>query len=472
MTLPTSSTPPLPSSSAPPLPTSSTPPLPSSSAPPLPSSSAPPLPTSSARFPALDALRACLTALVVVHHAVLAYHPHGPKAPPARLDGGSLAWSAFPVLDPAKWPGIDLLVGFNDYFFMSLMFLISGLFVPAGLARSGPGAWLRARAWRLGLPFVLGAALLAPLAYFSAYLQTPGTHSLAGFWAQWSALGVWPAGPVWFLWVLLAFGAVAALLHRIAPNWLVVPALWVSMGREHPWRFAALVAGAGVLAYVPMSYLTNAMVWGSFGPFFVQTARLPHYFLYFVLGLALGAAGIERGPLAADGRLARRWLLWSNLALTVFFAAVAAFVWFIVAAGQKAPTALPLFLASLGWPLSCAASSLAACAVAGRFAQRPGAILRSLSRNAFAIYVVHYPIVSWVQYALLDAPLSGPWKGMLAVSASLGLSWLVAAAVNMRSAHSPNAAGPQSSNPHSPSAAGSQSSSPHSPNAAGSQGVG
>lgn len=381
------------------------------------------------RAAALDVLRAGLTALVVVHHAVLAYHPHGPKAPPTQLPGGSLAWSAFPVLDAAKWPGIDLLVGFNDYFFMSLMFLVSGLFVPAGLARKGAGLWLQARAWRLGLPFVAAAALLAPLAYFPTYLQTPREHSLAGFWSQWTALGVWPAGPAWFLWVLLAFGAVAALLHRLAPRWLEAPARWVTIGREHPWRFAGAVALAGALAYVPMAYLTNAMSWASFGPFFVQTARLPHYFLYFALGLALGAAGVERGPLAADGRLARRWMTWTNVAVTVFFAAVAAFIWFLVAAGQKASTTVPLFLAALGWPLSCAASSLAACALAMRFGQSPGAGWRSLSRNAFGIYLVHYPIVSWVQYGLLPMPWPGYAKGIVAVSLSLGLSWLAAAAL-------------------------------------------
>lgn len=379
------------------------------------------------RLPALDSLRACLTALVVVHHAVLAYHQYGPKAPPKALNGGSMIWSAFPVVDPQKWPGIDLLVGFNDYFFMALMFLISGLFVQNGLQRKGAGSWFRDRLLRLGLPFVFGAALLAPLAYLPTYLQSGGTPTLAGFWSQWSAIGSWPAGPVWFLWVLLAFGGLAALLHRCAPGWVELPARWIQFSKEHPGRFYALVVLLAALVYLPMSYLINPGHWSSFGPFFLQTARVPAYFLYFVLGLVLGAAGIERSLLASEGRLGRRWMLWSNVSMTVFFASVAAFIWMMVLAGKGQPVGLPYFLSNLGWVLTCAANSFALAAVFVRFGQQPGSFLRSLSANAFAIYLVHYPIVSWVQFALVETPLAGWQKGLLAMTLSLGLSWIVAA---------------------------------------------
>ncbi|MBS2020931.1 MAG: hypothetical protein JST92_00860, partial [Deltaproteobacteria bacterium] len=45
---------------------------------------------------ALGHLRAFCTVLVLIHHAVLAYHPYAP-APEATLSP-SLVWSAFPVV--------------------------------------------------------------------------------------------------------------------------------------------------------------------------------------------------------------------------------------------------------------------------------------------------------------------------------------------------------------------------------------
>ena len=73
-------------------------------------------------------LRAFITLLVVAHHAALAYHPYGPDAP-RTLTAVPRMWQAFPVVDPQRSTILALLVGFNDIFFMALMFFISGLFV-------------------------------------------------------------------------------------------------------------------------------------------------------------------------------------------------------------------------------------------------------------------------------------------------------------------------------------------------------
>jgi Acyltransferase family len=106
--------------------------------------------------------------------------------------------------------------GFNEPFFMSLMFLLSGLFVWQSIGRKGVRTFLQQRALRLGGPFVV-ASVLAPLAYYPAYLQTTAraTHS---FWPQWMSLGVWYSGPVWFVWVLLVFDCAAAALITYLPT--------------------------------------------------------------------------------------------------------------------------------------------------------------------------------------------------------------------------------------------------------------
>ena len=57
---------------------------------------------------------------------------------------------------------------------MPLFFPISGLFVWPSLTRKGVKAFLSGRAWRIGLPFVLGAAFLMPVAHYPLYRVTGG----------------------------------------------------------------------------------------------------------------------------------------------------------------------------------------------------------------------------------------------------------------------------------------------------------
>src|SRR5687768_5239685 len=161
----------------------------------------------------LGALRTFLTLLVVAHHALLAYHPFAPP-PPESLVSQPRMWRAFPIVDSQRWAAASLLVGFNDTFFMSLMFLVSGVFAWPSLTRKGAGTFLRDRLLKLGLPFVVSAALFAPLAYYPTFLSL-GPQGVP-FSRQWLSLGQWPAGPAWFLWVLLAFGLLASLLYAVA----------------------------------------------------------------------------------------------------------------------------------------------------------------------------------------------------------------------------------------------------------------
>src|SRR5260370_20869788 len=70
------------------------------------------------RVAALDRARTLITLLVVLHHSVInyTYFGHG---------------------DRMRWLGFDLVVLFNDSFFMACMFFISGLFVSGSLAPPG-----------------------------------------------------------------------------------------------------------------------------------------------------------------------------------------------------------------------------------------------------------------------------------------------------------------------------------------------
>src|SRR5262245_766183 len=97
----------------------------------------------------------------------------------------------------------------------------------------------------------------------------------------------------------------------------------------------------------------NAFRWSEFGPFFFQTSRLFHYLVYFLLGAGVGAYGLERGLLAADGKLARRWWLWVIGAVIAFVVTTA--VTLVAIAPNNSPRTWEI-AADFTFVISCAAS--------------------------------------------------------------------------------------------------------------------
>ena len=370
-------------------------------------------------------LRAFITVLVVAHHAALAYATFAPPVAPS-LTAQPRWWQAFPIVDLHKWSGADALVGFNDTFFMSLMFFISGLFLWKSLQRKQIAGFLRDRALRLGVPFLGAAAIIAPLAYYPTYLQT-GNHGLSGFVHQWLSLGVWPAGPAWFVWLLLAFDFVAAGLYFYKPTWGEAAGCFFARFSGKPVRFFGCLIALSAPVYLPMAMKFSPVSWTQFGPLAFQTSRLFHYFIYFLLGISLGAYGIERGILASGGKLARRWLLWAVAALMVF-AATSALVISVLTTGKAASTQWQASI-DLVFTITCATTSVAMLAVFVRFAKKSRRTFDSLRDNAYGIYLVHYAFVSWLQYAMLKSQLSGFAKLSIVLSLAIALSWITTAAL-------------------------------------------
>ena len=257
---------------------------------------------------ALGYLRGFLVVLVLAHHSVLAYIDSPPPQATSLLAQPPY-WRAFMVVNPHHWSGFSIFTGFNDDFFMSLMFFLSGLFVWSSLQRKGNAGFVRERLRRLGIPFLVAAALIAPVAYYPSYLLTTGAHSFSGYFHDWLSFGDWPTGPAWFIWLLLAFDLAAGALFAIVPNLAMLGRLG-SNAREHPVRFFLLLLAAS--ARYSFRWPGSSARWrGPASDPSVPVARLFHYAVYFLAGIGVGAYGIERGLLAQDGKLARHWGRWT-----------------------------------------------------------------------------------------------------------------------------------------------------------------
>jgi hypothetical protein len=363
------------------------------------------------RIQALDRARTFITLSVLLHHSVLNYtfFGHG---------------------DPMRWLGFDLVVLFNDSYFMAFMFFISGLFVRDSLMRRGSAVFLRDRAWRLGVPYLLSVLVLMPIAYYPTFLRyhLPGTtdFSFLHFWWHTLTVGPWPSGPAWFLWVLLALDAAAAAIWFVAPRMIGASGQLIFALRNRPaTAFVAFVIVSNA-AYLPMHLAFGDVSWLELGrfPLPIQTSRILLYAACFFAGVGVGAASLTAGLLAESGELARRWPGWLAFAFAFYVAILV-----LVYAHHNWVTDFdsPPLLWKVGYGVAFATYSAAMAftvvAIFVRFAESGWSVLDALQPSAYGIFLVHYVFILWLQYALYDYSLPAVVKFAVVFAGTLSMSW-------------------------------------------------
>lgn len=368
------------------------------------------------RTPSIDYLRSFITLLVLFVHAILAYSTS------SRFNPENFSHSVAPIVDPIKWAGFDLAPRLLNTFIMPLMFFISGLFVWKSLTRKGPRYFLRDRLLRLGAPFVISLVVIMPLAYYPSFLQSGQRLDFFTYWRSWE----WISGPAWFVSMLLVFNLLAALCFWVSPG-----SVWARRVPQavftNPMVFFLVLVGAALIAFLPLLYLYGPFTWFYWGPCLIgQSSRLLLYLVYFFAGVAVGAYGLDGSFLGPA--LSRRWLPWS-------VAAVLQIPLFSLAlAGVQGNISSALVPASQGWllfgfslVLCSAIFSLACMSLFLRFVNRRVRILDFFSDNAYGIYLVHFPLVIWTQFLLVDSTLPAPAKASIVLIFSLLFSWFISA---------------------------------------------
>jgi surface polysaccharide O-acyltransferase-like enzyme len=363
------------------------------------------------RIVSLDRARTFITLLVVLHHSVVNYTYFG--------NG-----------DKARWLGFDLVVLFNDSFFMACMFLISGLFVRDSLARRGPSNFIAHRAWRLGVPYLVSIFVLMPLAYYPTFLRyhMPGTtdFNFFHFWWRVFTVGPWPSGPAWFIWVLLAFDAVAALLWKVAPGAIEGLGRAIHALRHRPaFAFIAFLIFS-VIVYLPMRLWVGDAAWFEpHGyPLPIQTSRILLYSGYFLAGVGIGAMDLRSGIFAENGELAARWRIWLAAAL-VFYGAILflVYVHHNWVADFNSPPLSWRTAYGLAFALFSGAMAFAEPGFFLRFAKTPLRLLDAMRPSTYGIFLTHYIFIIWLQYAVYDPAWSSFVKFAIVFFGTLAGSW-------------------------------------------------
>jgi surface polysaccharide O-acyltransferase-like enzyme len=365
------------------------------------------------RIVALDRARTFTTLLVVIHHSVVNYTHFG--------NG-----------DRIRWLGFDLVVLFNDSFFMAFMFLISGLFVHDSLTRRGAAGYLRRRFFRLGVPLLVSIFVLIPIAYYASFLRYhfPGTtdFNFFHFWWHTMTIGPWPSGQSWFLWVLLVFDLIAVAIWSMAPRVFTSLSRLIAALRERPLAAFVAFLALSVVCYLPMHLVFGDGAWFEPGhyPFPVQSSRILLYPAYFFTGVGIGVVSLRTGLLAEHGEIEKRWALWLGCAV-LFYGAILLLVyahhnwidnfaspalWWRTTYG----VAFASFSAAMAFTLP--ATSL-------RLAKSSLSFLDAMQPSAYDIYLFHYMPIIWLQYAVYDPAWPAGVKAAIVFTGTLSSSWLL-----------------------------------------------
>jgi fucose 4-O-acetylase-like acetyltransferase len=291
---------------------------------------------------------------------------------------------------------------------MGFFFLLSGFVTPASLDRKGSAGFAVDRLKRLGIPFVIFWIVLRPLYTLPSYLELPAAERPA-YWSFY--LSESDLGPMWFLEVLLIFALGYALLRRLRP---------VRARPEMTLRAGHLIAFALGLGIVSWLWRMVAPI-GLYVPIIglPSAAYLPQYVALFVVGVLAHRHGWLRALPP------RPVLLGVGLI-------IAATVPMIILGGYQTldlgnpppPGSLPHLGFALWDALFAVGVMIMLLGLFQRFVTGTGPTAGSLSRNAYAVFLVHAPIIVGVAALLHPVELTPVLKFLIALPAALVLSWL------------------------------------------------
>ena len=365
----------------------------------------------------IDNLRWLMIVLVVAMHAAVTYSGLGSwyyKEPTTLRPFTALFFLVFQTHLQA--------------FFMGLLFLVAGYFVPASFDRKGPRRFLSDRAFRLGIPILIYALLIHPINGYMIHAANASaarpTPSALGAYAHYilSFEFLSGTGPLWFALALLIFSIayVAIVVLTVASKHLTPRAL-PSHGAVVK-LILVMAAGSFVVRIVqPIGTAVLNM----------QLCFFTQYLLLFVVGCA-ARRNEWLGRLPA--RFARPWFVAAWLLGPV--------LWFaMILTGGATSGHTDAYAGGVHWQSAaycvwesffCVGTCLGLLTIFRDRFNRQGSIARLMSANAFAVYVFHAPVL--IAAALAFRPIhAGPFtKFLLLTVAGVTFTFLLSHLLSRR----------------------------------------
>lgn len=243
----------------------------------------------------IDQIKAVMIALVIAQHVLLAmlvpgiwfgiHIPYNESAHPLFI--GISSWSLY----------------FFNTFFMYMLFLISGYFVPRSVHKKGVTRYLKERLLRIGIPFAFGLLLINSSSLLLGRLS-PGSATAD---IPWRDLPFNQLGVMWFLVVLFAFD----LLYC---GWVQLRGDRFAINTSAPTpQLRSWLMSAVVLAIIEVVMATQTQFWAAVArwPLGGLQVQGPHIFTYLFLFFLGCKASSHRWLERLDAQLIVRWFRFS-----------------------------------------------------------------------------------------------------------------------------------------------------------------
>ena len=338
----------------------------------------------------IDNLRIFLTGLVVLHHLAITY-----GAPGGWFYNESSA--EFPEIIP-----LSMFVATNQSFFMGMFFFISAYFMSASMNKKGPRKFLLQRLIRLGIPTALFYFILYPLTVFiTNKLIYEEPVSLVNYLYQ---SRIWGFGPMWFVEALLVFTLIYALCMVILGSKI---SRLLSVPNKRQILLFALFLGLGqfiIRIWLPVGW---AMSFTNF--------QLPHFLQYIFL-FVLGIVAHHQNWLSSINRGTG----WSFFLFVQILVLIGFPVIFIL--GGATEIGIDVFMGGLTWQSLIYAiweqmvGIGMIVALLGLFkfnVNSQNFMARKLSGGAYAVYVIHAPVLVLISFTFLSFEVGQFWKFVL-----------------------------------------------------------
>jgi surface polysaccharide O-acyltransferase-like enzyme len=367
------------------------------------------------RNKSIDYFRAFLMILVVWHHATLSYSTSG---------------SGVLITDNNTFIGFDLIALYNDMFFMFAFFFISGLFTYKSLLKKGSRLFIEERLIRLLLPFAFATLLINPIAHYFGILKDNGDPSSIGGYFQFlfNHFGKTEANHLWFLWVLFLFSLILVIFYQIQKSFDIR----IGWNQEKQFAsagyFTIIMIVIGLFVYSLMGNIGNGDFVTLVKPFNMQVSRILLYFLYFVAGNMIGMYGIRRSFLFKE-KFQKKWWLWLTLSLTF---TVLNIIIHVIEEGMGNGI-FKDFISLIDQGMVVVISLLGLFGFMSLFTlkiKEDNKVMNMLANAAMGIYVIHYAIVTTLQYAFSFVELPGLVKGLSITLMTLILSLALVTLLN------------------------------------------
>ena len=252
-----------------------------------------------------DQIRALMIALVIAIHVV-----------PLAFTSGWIGVRIPTTGPPDAFFGIagGFFAYFCNTFFMCMLFLISGYFVPRSVHKKGIARYLKDRLLRIGVPFLVGLLLINNASVLLGRLSP--SSPLAEL--SWNTLPFNSIGALWFLVVLFVFDLLYCTWVSLRGNRFTVDNS-VSTPQMRSWIISAVVLGILEVVMLNQKDLWGALSRSQLNGLGAQGMHIFTYAFLFFLGCK---ASFHQWLERLDSHLVVRWFRFS-LALALSFLAIA-----------------------------------------------------------------------------------------------------------------------------------------------------